>query len=91
MFLDKSVRFYKSSTLGQLTGRNTPVWCPSPEPIDFEQRRSGEDGRFSWENIRPEHEVAIDRMNLWIQSVESKFSRIWVEMGLVDPLRNRGG
>ncbi|KAG8214433.1 hypothetical protein J3R82DRAFT_9456 [Butyriboletus roseoflavus] len=68
--IDKGVRFYKSSTLAQLAGRPTPVWCPSPEPIDFEQRRSGEEGRFSWENIRPEHEVALDRMNLWIQSVE---------------------
>ncbi|KAG9315954.1 hypothetical protein JVU11DRAFT_3608 [Chiua virens] len=68
--IDKGVRFCKSSTLAQLTGRNTPVWCSSPEPIDFEQRRSGEEGRFSWENIRPEHEVAADRMNLWIQSVE---------------------
>lgn len=71
-FLDKGMRLYKSSTLAQLTGRATPVWCASPEPIDFEQRRSREEGRFSWENIRPEHEVALDRMNLWIQSVESK-------------------
>ncbi|KAH0831882.1 hypothetical protein J3R83DRAFT_12756 [Lanmaoa asiatica] len=68
--IDKGVRFYRSSTLAQLTNRPTPVWCASPEPIDFEQRRSGEEGRFSWENIRPEHEVALDRMNLWIQSVE---------------------
>ncbi|KAF9220880.1 hypothetical protein BS17DRAFT_786121 [Gyrodon lividus] len=68
--IDKGVRLYKSSTLRQLTGRNTPVWCASPEPIDFEERRSGEEGRFSWEDIRPEHEVALDRMNLWIQSVE---------------------
>jgi len=66
---------YKSSTLAQLTGsRTTPVWCPSPEPVplDFESQRSGE-GRFSWENIRPEEEIALDRMNLWIQSVESGF------------------
>ena len=70
------MRFYKSSTLAQLTGRATPVWCASPEPIDFEQRRSGEEGGFSWENIRPEHEVALDRMNLWIQSVESKSWRV---------------
>ncbi|KAI6016227.1 hypothetical protein EDC04DRAFT_543426 [Pisolithus marmoratus] len=69
--IDKGVRLYKSSTLAQLTGRTTPVWCPSPEPIaiDFESRRSGE-GRFSWENIRSEEEIAMDRMNLWIQSVE---------------------
>jgi hypothetical protein len=71
---------YKSSTLGQITsGRTTPVWCASPEPIEFEQRRSGEAGRFSYEDIRPENaaekerETAIDRMNLWIQNVESKF------------------
>ncbi|KAF8125694.1 hypothetical protein EV363DRAFT_617266 [Boletus edulis] len=68
--IDKGMRFCKSSTLAQLTGRAAPVRCASPEPIDFEQRRSGEEGRFSWENIRPEHEVALDRMNLWIQSVE---------------------
>lgn len=69
--IDKGVRLYKSSTLAQLTGRTTPVWCPTPEPIaiDFESRRSGE-GRFSWENIRSEEEIAMDRMNLWIQSVE---------------------
>lgn len=69
--IDKGVRLYKSSTLAQLTGRTTPVWCPSPESIeiDFESRRSGE-GRFSWENIRSEEEIAMDRMNLWIQSVE---------------------
>ena len=78
-FSDKGMRFYKSSTLGQLTGRSTPAWCASPEPIDFEQRRSGEEGRFSWENIRPEHEVAFDRMNTWIQSVESKSWRSWLE------------
>ncbi|KAI6098294.1 hypothetical protein EDD16DRAFT_1527318, partial [Pisolithus croceorrhizus] len=68
---DKGVRLYKSSTLAQLTGRTTPAWCPTPEPIaiDFESRRSGE-GRFSWENIRSEEEIAMDRMNLWIQSVE---------------------
>lgn len=70
---------YKSSTLGQITnGRTTPVWCASPEPIEFEQRRSGEAGRFSYEDIRPENsaekerEIALDRMNLWIQNVESK-------------------
>ncbi|KAG2121098.1 hypothetical protein DEU56DRAFT_873834 [Suillus clintonianus] len=74
---DKGVRMYKSSTLGQITtGRTTPVWCASPEPIEFEQRRSGEVGRFSYEEIRPEdsaekeRETAIDRMNLWIQNVE---------------------
>ncbi|KAG1728500.1 uncharacterized protein EDB91DRAFT_1207824 [Suillus paluster] len=68
---------YKSSTLGQITnGRTTPVWCASPEPIEFEQRRSGEAGRFSYEEIRPEdsaekeRETATDRMNLWIQNVE---------------------
>ncbi|KAG2138634.1 uncharacterized protein EDB93DRAFT_1090613 [Suillus bovinus] len=72
-----SVRMYKSSTLGQLTGgRTTPVWCASPEPIEFEQRRSGEAGRFSYEEIRPENsaekerETALHRMNLWIQNVE---------------------
>lgn len=89
-FSDKGMRFYKSS-MGQLTGRTTPVWCTSPEPIDFEQRRSGEEGRFSWENIRPEHEVAVDRMNLWIQSVESKSKRVKLEKGLPNSLRNRGG
>ncbi|KAG1791865.1 uncharacterized protein HD556DRAFT_1383278 [Suillus plorans] len=75
--IDKGVRMYKSSTLGQITsGRTTPVWCASPEPIEFEQRRSGEAGRFSYEDIRPEdsaekdRETAIDRMNLWIQNVE---------------------
>jgi hypothetical protein len=75
--IDKGVRMYKSSTLGQITsGRTTPVWCASPEPIEFEQRRSGEAGRFSYEDIRPENaaekerETAIDRMNLWIQNVE---------------------
>ncbi|KAG6330771.1 hypothetical protein ID866_8318 [Astraeus odoratus] len=69
--IDKGVRLYKSSTLAQFTARTTPVWCPSPEPVplDFESRRSGE-GRFSWENIRPEEEIALDRMNMWIQSVE---------------------
>ncbi|KAL4081209.1 hypothetical protein J3A83DRAFT_166776 [Scleroderma citrinum] len=69
--IDKGVRMYKSSTLAQLTGRTTPVWCPSPEPVplDFESRRSAE-GRFSWEDIRPEEEIALDRMNLWIQNVE---------------------
>lgn len=88
---DKGVRFCKSSTLAQLTGRPTPAWCASPEPIDFEQRRSGEEGRFSWENIRPEHEIALDRMNLWIQSVESKSGCVWLEKRLIDPLGNRGG
>ncbi|KAG1860125.1 hypothetical protein DFJ58DRAFT_278364 [Suillus subalutaceus] len=75
--IDKGVRMYKSSTLGQITsGRTTPVWCASPEPIEFEQRRSGEAGRFSYEDIRPENaaekerETAVDRMNLWIQNVE---------------------
>ena len=73
--VDKGVRMCKSSTLAQLAGRTTPVWCATPEPmvpLDFESRRSGE-GRFSWEDIRPEEEIALDRMNMWIQSVESGF------------------
>ncbi|OJA20203.1 hypothetical protein AZE42_04622 [Rhizopogon vesiculosus] len=75
--IDKGVRLYKSSTLGQIrSGRTTPVWCASPEPIEFEERHSGEAGRFSYEEIRPEgsaekkHETDMDRMNLWIQNVE---------------------
>ncbi|KAG1860558.1 hypothetical protein C8R48DRAFT_774521 [Suillus tomentosus] len=53
---NKGIRMYKSSTLGQISsGCTTPVWCASPEPIKFEQRRSGEAGRFSYEDIRPEN------------------------------------
>jgi len=70
---------YKSSTLGQIrSGRTTPVWCASPEAIEFEERHSGEAGRFSYEDIRPEgstvkkQETDMDRLNLWIQNVESK-------------------
>ncbi|OSD07458.1 hypothetical protein PYCCODRAFT_1358875 [Trametes coccinea BRFM310] len=78
--LGGAVRLYKSST--QLLGRSTPALTLGSDNVDEEESRMSLSPRASWEDevlppkseSRSEEQLAeekkMDRMTLWIQSVE---------------------